>query len=251
MNKAQELEERDWWDLWNTSHRSKDNNDEVSVELFKHVAAIIRDLSQGQAKRILEVACGTGTLSRQLEFSSYHGLDISPAAIGIASSKAARLSPPEGTERPTYELADVHDWPLPSRLFDVAVCVDAVAYFRDQQLALNKIARVLTPSGQLVLTTINPFVYNRIRRTAQNPLKEGSIRRWLSRAELHDLITSARLRIERSYTIMPRGQMGILRIINSRKLNHALGDRAEQTFRRCKEQIGLGQYRVVVAGKRE
>jgi len=47
--------------------------------------------------------------------------------------------------------------------------------FRDQQLALTKIARVLTPSGQLVLTTINPFVYNRIRRTAQNPLKEGSI----------------------------------------------------------------------------
>src|SRR5882724_2173007 len=163
------LAERNWWDFWNTSYRLDDGYDEISTELFANVTAVIREITWGQTKSILEVACGTGTLSRQLEFSSYHGLDVSPTAIGIASSKAARLSPPEGTERPTYELADVHDWPLPSRLFDVAVCVDAVAYFRDQQLALNKIARVLTPSGQLVLTTINPFVYNRIRRTAQNP----------------------------------------------------------------------------------
>jgi len=91
---AQELEERDWWDLWNTSHRSKDNNDEVSVELFKHVAAIIRDLSQGQAKRILEVACGTGTLSRQLEFLATTDLTFHLQLLGC-SSKAARLSPPE------------------------------------------------------------------------------------------------------------------------------------------------------------
>jgi len=41
--------------------------------------------------------------------------------------------------------------------------------------------------------------------------------------------------------------MGILRIINSRKLNHALGDRAEQTFRRCKEQIGLGNTELSIA----
>jgi len=73
----------------NTSHRSKDNKRRSLGELFKHVAAIIRDLSQGQAKRILEVACGTGTLSRQLEFSSYHGLDIHLQLLGLASSKAA------------------------------------------------------------------------------------------------------------------------------------------------------------------
>ncbi len=241
------LAEKNWWNLWNTSYRSKDDNDETSTQLFGHVAGIIRDLSRLRTKRILEVACGTGILSRQLEFSSYHGLDVSPAAIEIASAKAGQLSLPEGTERPAYEVADVHDWPLPRHLFDVIICVDAVAYFHDQQFALNKMVEALTPSGQLVLTTINPLVYKRIRPTAWASLKEGSISHWLSRGELHGLIASAGLRIERSYTIMPRGNMGFLRIVNSAILNEALGNRSRNVMRRCKEWIGLGQYRVVVA----
>src|SRR5262249_50248393 len=117
-DKRLDLEERNWWDCWNISHRSKDNNDEISTEHFAHVALIVKDLSQVRPKRILEVGCGTGTLSRRLEFSSYHGLDVSPAAIEIATSRARRLSWPEDTEPPQYEVADIHNWPLPSRSFD-------------------------------------------------------------------------------------------------------------------------------------
>lgn len=248
-SKVLESEETNWWDLWNTSHRSEDNNDETSSELFQHVAGIIRDLSQIRTKHILEVACGTGTLSRQLEFSSYHGLDISPAAIAIASAKSKQLSTPEGTECPTYEVADIHHWHLPVRSFDVAICVDAVAYFWDQQLALNKISRALSSLGRLVLTTINPFVYKRIRPTAQAPLKEGAISHWLSKEELHGLVASAGLQIDRSYTIMPRGNMGFLRITNSARLNESLGNQGKDFLRRCKEKVGLGQYRVVIATK--
>jgi ubiquinone/menaquinone biosynthesis C-methylase UbiE len=83
------MEERSWWDLWNTSYRSQDKNCTVSSELFDHVAGIVRSLSNDQPRRILEVACGTGTLSRQLSFSHYHGLDISPAAIEIANTRAS------------------------------------------------------------------------------------------------------------------------------------------------------------------
>jgi 2-polyprenyl-3-methyl-5-hydroxy-6-metoxy-1,4-benzoquinol methylase len=249
LDKAQELKEINWWDFWNTSYRSEDDRDEVSTELFAIVAEVIRDITDGQAKRVLEVACGTGTLSRKLNFSSYHGLDVSPEAIGIACRKAQAHVLPMGTQPLIYEVADVHDWPLPQRLFDVVVCVDAIAYFYDQPFALERMAQSLAPSGQLVLTTINPFVYNRIRRTRRTPLKEGSISRWLSREELHRLVSSAGFQLERSYTIMPRGNMGILRFVNARRLNMIVGPHGAGVLRRWKERVGLGQYRVIVARK--
>ena len=249
MNRAQELAEKKWWDEWNTSFRSKDNFDEISTDLFSHVAEIVKELSHARAKRVLEVACGTGTLSRQLVFSSYYGLDVSQSAIEIARREVKTLSMPASTEPPTYEVADIHDMPMPARRFDIAICVDAVAYFRDQQRALNRVAQALNLDGRLILTTINPFVYNRIRRTARSPLKEGSISRWLSRGELHDLVSSAGFRIDRSYTIMPRGNMGLLRVVNARRLNHVFGPRGAEVMRHWKEKIGLGQYRVVEATK--
>jgi 2-polyprenyl-3-methyl-5-hydroxy-6-metoxy-1,4-benzoquinol methylase len=242
------LTERNWWDLWNTSYRSYDGCDEISTELFANVTAVIREVTQSQTKRILEVACGTGTLSRQLEFSNYHGLDVSPAAVGLATEKSKLRSWPKDGQ-PTYEVADIHDWSLAQPRFDVVVCVDAVAYFYDQTAALKRMAQSLAPSGRLVLTTINPFVYNRIRRTQRSPLKEGSISHWLTRGELHKLVSSAGFELERSFTIMPRGNMGILRFVNARRLNKALGSRGAEVLRRCKEQVGLGQYRVIVAHK--
>jgi len=248
-NRAQDLDENKWWDLWNSTHRSKDNNDETSDELFSHVAAIIRDFSNGQPKRVLEVACGTGTLSRRIEFSSYHGLDVSHAAIAIGQCKAAALEGSSEACRPVYEVADIHHWLPPAQAFDLSVCVDAIAYFYDQKSALQMMAQAMVPSGRLVLTTINPFVYKRIRRTSRSPLKEGSVSRWLSRAKLHNLLASAGLIVERSYTFMPRGNMGILRLVNARRLNFAFGSAGANALRRYKEQIGLGQYRVILARK--
>jgi 2-polyprenyl-3-methyl-5-hydroxy-6-metoxy-1,4-benzoquinol methylase len=239
--------ETDWWNFWNTSHRSKDGCDPTSTELFALVAAIVRSLNTGTAKRILEIGCGTGTLSRQLEFSSYQGLDVSPAAIAVAREKAALIAGSSSWNLPTYEVADVHTCTLPRGAFEIVICVDAVAYFYDQRFALKKMAECLTPGGRLVLTTINPFVYNRIRRTAQNPLKEGSISHWLTRNALHQLVSSAGLVAERSYTVMPRGNKGILRLINSPRLNAFFGPKSAAFLRRTKEKLGLGQYRVIVA----
>jgi 2-polyprenyl-3-methyl-5-hydroxy-6-metoxy-1,4-benzoquinol methylase len=243
-------DEANWWNLWNTSHRSEDGRDPTSTELFALVAAIVRSLDTGSGKRILEVGCGTGTLSRQLEFSSYHGLDVSPAAVEVARKKAALIAISSGSNPPTYEVADVHICALPRGAFDIVVCVDAVAYFHDQRLALKKMAESLAPRGRLVLTTINPFVYNRIRRTAQSPLKEGSISHWLSRRALHELVSSAGLVTECSYTVMPRGNKGILRLINSPRLNGLFGPKSTAFLRSVKEQLGLGQYRVIVARNR-
>jgi len=244
-DRSRNMDERTWWDLWNRSYRTEDNNDEVSSELFVRTAAVINNVTQSGTGRVLEIGCGAGSLSRLLTYSSYHGLDISPAAIDIARKQAELMQQPRGAGSATYEVTDFHEWPLPSGSFDVVVCVDAVAYFRDQRLALKKIAQCLRTRGRLVLTTINPFVYRRIRRMWEN----GPISHWLSRHELHRLIDSAGLKIERSYTIMPRGHLGILRLINARRVSEAFGPHLTAVPRRLKERVGLGQYRVVVAQK--
>jgi ubiquinone/menaquinone biosynthesis C-methylase UbiE len=245
------MDERQWWDFWNTSYRAADDLDAIAGELFTRAAAEINAITAKGDCRVLEIACGSGAFSRLLTYSTYHGIDISPAAIDIARRKAGSIARPHGSASPTFDAVDFHDWPLPPHNFDVTVCIDAISSIRDQQLALEKMARSLGVSGKLVLTTINRFVYERIRRTQSQPLASGPVSHWLTRSELHALVRSAGLTIERCYTIMPRGNRGILRVINSWRLNQAFGPRVEVLFRRLKERAGLGQYFVVVARKTE
>jgi 2-polyprenyl-3-methyl-5-hydroxy-6-metoxy-1,4-benzoquinol methylase len=251
LDRSRDMDEKTWWNAWNTAHRTKDNSDPVSSELFARTAAVVNEITCKQSCRVLEIGCGAGSLSRLLTYFSYHGLDISSAAIDIARRKAEPPPRRPGASPPTYEVTDFHEWSPPQDSFDLAVCVDAVAYFRDQSFAMNKIAQTLRPSGRLVLTTINPFVYRRIRRTATNPLAEGPVSHWLTCGELNALMEAAGFSVERSWTIMPRGNCGILRLINARRVNEAFGPQSAAALRRLKEQVGLGQYRLVVARKKD
>ena len=248
-DRSRDMEESAWWDLWNTSYRAEDNRDETSTELFTHVVGVVQQITNGRGCRILEVACGTGTLSRLLSFTSYRGLDMSSAAIEIARQKAELIQLQPERRRPTYEAADFHDWPLPAQQFDLVLCIDAITCFRDQQFTLRKISQGLATGGHVVLTSVNPFVYNRIRRADGGRPQNGPVSHWLSRRELHELILQAGLTIIHSYTIMPRGNVGFLRVINSRRLNQAFGPHVAAFLRLLKEGAGLGQYRVVVARK--
>jgi 2-polyprenyl-3-methyl-5-hydroxy-6-metoxy-1,4-benzoquinol methylase len=249
INRSSEMEERSWWDLWNSSFRSEDNRDDNATELFTHVLEVFRSITNGRNCRVLEVACGTGTLSRHLSFSSYHGLDLSAAAIDIACQKARLMTLEPGGKAPVYEAADFHDWILPAEPFDVALCIDALSCFRNQAFVMRKIARSVRAGGYVLLTSVNPFVYHRIRRADGGRLQNGPVSHWLTRRELHALIDQAELRLQRSYTIMPRGNSGILRVINSSRLDRMLGRHGAAAFRQLKGQVGLGQYRVVLARK--
>jgi ubiquinone/menaquinone biosynthesis C-methylase UbiE len=245
------MDETSWWDVWNTSYRTKDDNDATSRELFACAAESINRLTKNKSSRVLEIACGTGTLSRLLICSSYQGLDLSPAAIELARQKCSQAPLSKGSAEMKYEVADIHEWPLPAEGFDVTVCVDAISSFRDQPLAAKKMAQTLKPGGHLVITTINPFVYNRIRRAGGVQLQSGPVCKWLLRAELQKLIRDAGLTIERYGSIMPRGNMGLLRIINSGRLNNALGPGVAALLKRIKELVGLGQYHLLVARKQD
>ncbi|HEX4005020.1 MAG TPA: class I SAM-dependent methyltransferase [Acidobacteriaceae bacterium] len=249
IDRSNSADERSWWDFWNTSYRSEDTQTGISAELFNRVVALARKLTGAKPQRIVEVACGTGILSKNLNFSSYYGYDLSEAAIEIARQKISERFPGR-IPAPIYEAADFHTCVLPAGPADLVLCIDALTCFRDQQLVLRRVAGLLRNGGLCILTIINPFVYNRIRRGVNVKLENGPVSYWPSRQEVHELFRGADLPIEHSYTIMPRGDMGFLRVVNSARLNNAFGPRFAGVFQHVKETAGLGQYRVIVARKK-
>jgi 2-polyprenyl-3-methyl-5-hydroxy-6-metoxy-1,4-benzoquinol methylase len=225
------------WEKWNETCR-KDSISGSAINVGRTVIETLDQYKIPRSSRILEVACGTGWLAHHLVTrGDYVGLDLAPSAIEIARERMPGIH---------FEAADFHEWQPPAETFDVIICVDAIAVFRDQEQLVAKFARLLKPSGILILTTVNPFVYARIRWV--KPPAEGQARNWLSKTALHALLERHGFGIDRSWTMLPDGDMGVLRLVNGRKINKAVSWLIPQPrLERMKEKVGLGQFRVVVS----
>ena len=103
-----------------------------------------------QPKRVLEVAAGTGAVTRALARAL-------PATTEIV---ATDLNPPMldraaavGTDRPvTWQQADAQQLPFADGSFDVVICQFGAMFFPDRPRAFAEARRVLTPGGKLLLS---------------------------------------------------------------------------------------------------
>lgn len=227
--------ERDGWDGWNIA-RVKDRNAGDRSELTRIAIADFRRLVPREGSRVLDVGVGAGwtthALYRQYD---YLGLDFAPKSIAAARemSPGAKL-----------EVADFVEWPAPEEAFEAILCVDTIACIRDQEAAFKKFFQTLKPGGTLLLTTVNPDVYGRLAWVKRaGPPKW--FRKWLSDAELRGMLERCGFRIFESRTILPTGDNGLLRVLNSRKVRGLLGER----YLRFLEARGYGQYRIAAARK--
>jgi ubiquinone/menaquinone biosynthesis C-methylase UbiE len=102
--------------------------------------------------RVLDVACGTGVVTRLAsqmlgESGSITGLDLSPDMLEVARA----LPPPPGP---------VIDWregnalslPFPSGSFHKVLCQQGLQFFPNQAKALREMHRVLTPNGRVAVS---------------------------------------------------------------------------------------------------
>jgi SAM-dependent methyltransferase len=231
--------ESEWWDRWNSRYRAGAIGS-VTLGLCWAVLAALETLESIPLGSLLEVGCGTGWFAEYLVGRwEYVGLDLSPAAIEIARNLVPAAH---------FEQCDFHTWIPPRERFDIILVVDTITSLRDQDLAVEKIADALRPNGWALVTAVNPFVYSRMRRVG--PPGDGQVRKWLTKSELHALLKRHSLLPVRSWTVLPGGDMGILRWINAQRLNRPVASViGEQRLRRAKELLGLGQYRIVVARK--
>jgi ubiquinone/menaquinone biosynthesis C-methylase UbiE len=100
------------------------------------------------AKRILDVACGTGLLLEILahrpDDTELVGIDRVPAMLGEAKRRLGR--------RATLLDGDVAKLPFDDGRFQLVVSTNALHYFQDADGALREIRRVMSPAGNLVIT---------------------------------------------------------------------------------------------------
>jgi SAM-dependent methyltransferase len=108
-----------------------------------HLVEFVRGL--GRVGRALDLGCGDGRLTAELDAAELTAADVSRVALDRAR---ARL--------PGAMLVELEpDEPLPfgDGAFELVLAAETAEHVRDLQLFLSEIRRVLAPGGELALTT--------------------------------------------------------------------------------------------------
>lgn len=116
-----------------------------------------------QPHRILEIAAGTGIVTRALHraLPQAHivATDVNPAMLEFA---AQRLD----ADRVSFQPADAHELPFADASFDIVVCQFGVMFFHDKVRAAKAVRRVLEPGGHYVLVTFDALERNPVPHSA-------------------------------------------------------------------------------------
>lgn len=116
------------------------------------------NLTQGE--KVLDVACGTGVVSRLAwpyiaPSGRIVGLDVNAGMLEVARDASRDLAANiEWTE------GNVSEMPVSDREFDIVICQHGLQYFPDRSAALKEIHRVLGERGRLILSVWRPVKFN-------------------------------------------------------------------------------------------
>ena len=109
----------------------------------EHLREFVRALER--AERALDLGCGDGRLTAELDAVEVTAADVSAVALERARRRL-----------PAASFAELEpDGPLPFEdgAFDLVLCAETIEHVRDVQLLLSETRRVLRPGGTLALTT--------------------------------------------------------------------------------------------------
>jgi arsenite methyltransferase len=111
-------------------------------------------LAAAPGERILDVGCGPGFLSAELQqevgpAGSVVGVDSSPAMLALAARRC------RGRQNVTFHEGDATSLPVADASFDGAVCVQVLEYVADVPAALRELYRALRPGGRVVVWDID------------------------------------------------------------------------------------------------
>ena len=127
--------------------------------IFRPYARDLAERTSGFApSSVLEVACGTGVVTRALaevlpEECAIVATDLNDAMVAHGQQV--------GTTRPvTWRQADVMALPYPDESFDVVVCQFSVMFFPDRVAAYREVHRVLRPGGAFLFNVWNSIEQN-------------------------------------------------------------------------------------------
>jgi SAM-dependent methyltransferase len=111
-------------------------------------ARVVQALGLQKEHRVLDVACGTGVLTRELAGrigpgGRVAGLDINEGMLTLARRSLPEVEFRQGTAEAL---------PYPDATFDAVTCQFGLMFFADRAQALREMLRVLVPGGRVVAT---------------------------------------------------------------------------------------------------
>jgi len=116
-------------------------------------------------KNVLELACGTGSVTRQLlarlpSTAQLIATDLQPDMLDVAKISVAKshLSAPNVT----WDTVDMTHIPYGDNRFDLIVCQFGLMLVADRLKALTEMHRVLRPGGRLLSTVWSDIRHNQI-----------------------------------------------------------------------------------------
>jgi ubiquinone/menaquinone biosynthesis C-methylase UbiE len=118
----------------------------------EHLRRFVRSL--GRPGRALDLGCGDGRLTGELEASELTAADVSRVAL----DRARRRLPDEAR---VVEVEPDAALPFEDNSFDLVLSAETIEHVRDAQLFLSEARRVLRSGGELALTTPAHFALGR------------------------------------------------------------------------------------------
>jgi len=130
---------------------------------------IIARLSDEQPAKVLEIACGTGILTRRLRDSlaptvQIVATDLNPGMFAFAQGK---FHPNEKIE---WHAADAAALPFPDGSFDAVVCQFGLMFVPDKEMAMRECYRVLTRGGVFLFNVWDSIERNPIGQMAHQTI---------------------------------------------------------------------------------
>ena len=118
-------------------------------------AALLDAAGLRPGERVLDIACGTGVVTRLAAEQAgadgaVAGLDINPAMLAVA-----RSVPSSGAVIEWHE-ANAEALPIADGSFDVVLSSLGLQFVPDKESALREMRRVLNPDGRLAIATVGP-----------------------------------------------------------------------------------------------
>jgi len=233
--------QREFWNFhWQHWQELKVIND-WSVERAEKILHLLSSLHLTNP-RILDLGCGIGWFTATLaKCGQVTGVDLSEHAISTAKARCPGV---------TFMVGNVLDGILDAQQFDIVISQEVLAHVEDQARYLEVASHCLRSCGYLILSTANRFVIERLGDSKWDSLPPEHIEQFLSANDLRRLL-APHFRVLHLTSVRPQGHRGLLRLVNSHKLNRAARIFTSQSrIDAFKEWMGLGYELVALAQKK-
>ena len=117
----------------------------------------LKEIVDGSAQQILDVACGTGDSTISIakaagEGSTVTGVDISEGMIALVQGKAEKAGV---ADRIDLKVADGEALPYGDGTFDRVTCAFGIRNFEHKEKGLEEFLRILRPGGKAVILELS------------------------------------------------------------------------------------------------